>query len=144
MTEKVPDWMYRQSAVVPRRDGPDGPEVLLITSRKKRRWVLPKGVVEPSMTPPDSAAKEAWEEAGIEGTVHATPLGAYQYKKWGGTCSVEVFAMTVTTEGAQWPEAHFRDREWVSLEEARRRLDENDLKAIIDGLRQPPAKTVTE
>jgi len=134
MTDKVPDWMYRQSAVIPRRDGKHGPEVLLITSRKKKRWVLPKGVVESGMTPPASAAKEAWEEAGIEGTVDETALGTYDYKKWGGTCTVEVFAMTAVTEAADWPEAHFRDREWVSLDEARRRVDENGLKVIIDGL----------
>ncbi len=40
---RVPEWMYRQSAVIPRRDGTGGPELLLITSRKKKRWVLPKG-----------------------------------------------------------------------------------------------------
>ena len=134
MTETVPDWMYRQSAVIPCREGPDGPEVLLITSRKKKRWVLPKGVVDPGMTPPASAAKEAWEEAGIEGTVDETPLGTYQYDKWGGTCTVQVFAMTAVTEAANWPEAHLRDREWVTVEVARRRLDEDGLKAIIDGL----------
>ena len=49
MTER-PDWMYRQSAVVPYRAGADGLELLLITSRKGTRWVLPKGVVEPGMT----------------------------------------------------------------------------------------------
>lgn len=134
---RVPEWMYRQSAVIPRRDGTGGPELLLITSRKKKRWVLPKGVVDPGMTPPASAAKEAWEEAGITGIVDETPLGAYQYEKWGGTCTVEVFAMAVATQAEDWPEARFRDREWVSVEEAQRRVDEDDLKAIIGRLRRP-------
>lgn len=134
MTDKVPEWMYRQSAVIAWRQGDDGPEILLITSRKKKRWVLPKGVVDPGMTPPASAAKEAWEEAGIKGTVDETPLGIYRYDKWGGTCSVEVFAMTGVTEAPYWPEATFRDREWVSLDEARRRVDEDGLKGIISDL----------
>ena len=134
MNEKAPDWMYRQSAVIPLRDGDNSPKLLLITSRKRKRWVLPKGVVEPGMSPPASAAKEAWEEAGIKGTVDETPLGTYDYEKWGGTCTVEVFVMTDVTEGAIWAEAHFRDREWVSQEEARRRIDEDGLKRIIKTL----------
>lgn len=72
----VPEWMYRQSAVIPYRFGADGLEVLLITSRKRKRWVLPKGVVEPGMTPAGSAEKEAFEEAGIEGRVDDRPLGS--------------------------------------------------------------------
>lgn len=143
MTGTVPEWMYRQSAVIPVREGGDaGPDVLLITSRKKKRWVLPKGVVDPGMTPAASAVKEAWEEAGIEGTVGETPLGTYRYAKWGGTCTVEVFVMTGVTEAEDWPEAAFRDREWVSVDEARRRVDEDGLKAILDALsirRQPCA-----
>ena len=64
---QVPAWMYRQSAVIPYRKRPNGLEVLLVTSRKGTRWVLPKGVVEPGMTPAASAAREALEEAGIRG-----------------------------------------------------------------------------
>ena len=48
----LPDWIYRQSAVLPYRQGPDGLEVLLVTSRKRSRWVLPKGIVEPGLTAP--------------------------------------------------------------------------------------------
>jgi 8-oxo-dGTP pyrophosphatase MutT (NUDIX family) len=131
MTNKVPDWMYRQSAVIPYRHGIDGLEVLLITSRKRKRWVLPKGVVEPGMTPADSAAKEAFEEAGIEGTVDGRPLGSYRYRKWGGTCTVEVFAMRVAEETAGWPEADIRTREWVPLADAAGRVEEADLKRMI-------------
>jgi 8-oxo-dGTP pyrophosphatase MutT (NUDIX family) len=134
VTQKVPEWMYRQSAVIPYRFGANGFEVLLITSRKRKRWVLPKGVVEPGMTPADSAVKEAFEEAGIEGCVDDRPLGAYQYRKWGGTCSVEVFAMRVTRESYAWPEADFRTREWIPVAEAAGRVDEAELKEMIAGL----------
>jgi len=129
---KVPDTMYRQSAVIPWRRTDDGITVLLITSRKKKRWVLPKGVVETGMTPAASAAKEAMEEAGIAGRIQDEPLGTYHYQKWGGTCTVEVFAMKVTEELNTWPEDKFRTREWVSLSKARRRVDEAELKAIFD------------
>ncbi len=131
MTENVPEWMYAQSAVIPYRYGTDGLEVLLITSRKRKRWVPPKGVVEPGMTPAASAAKEAAEEAGIKGSVDDRPLGAYQYRKWGGTCTVEVFAMRVTEEFDDWPESDSRTREWMAPEEAGKRVDEEELKAIL-------------
>jgi phosphohistidine phosphatase len=78
---KVPVWMFRQSAVIPYRRGPNGLEVLLVTSRKGKRWVLPKGVVEPDLTPAVSAEKEAMEEAGVRGAVDDEPLGTYEYRK---------------------------------------------------------------
>ena len=58
---KYPTLIYRQSAVLPYRMRDGDPEVLLISSRKGTRWVLPKGIVEPGLTPPESAAKESRE-----------------------------------------------------------------------------------
>lgn len=126
--------MYRQSAVIPYRQRDDGLEILLITSRKGRRWVPPKGVVEPNLSPPQSAAQEALEEAGIRGMVDEVPLGTYAYEKWGGVCEVEVFAMKVTDELADWPEAAFRKREWMPSLEARDRLTEDGLKTLVEAL----------
>lgn len=129
---KAPDWMFRQSAVMPyRRDNSDL-EVLLVTSRKGKRWVLPKGVVERGMTAEDSALKEALEEAGIRGSVKGRALGTYRYRKWRGVCTVEVFAMAVEKELPTWPECAVRKRKWHSIEDARKRLDEPELKAIVD------------
>jgi 8-oxo-dGTP pyrophosphatase MutT (NUDIX family) len=129
---RVPEWMYRQSAVIPYRRAPSGLEVLLVTSRKGTRWVLPKGVVEPDLSAAASAAKEALEEAGVRGAIDDEPLGTYQYQKWGGTCTVQVFAMEVEEEVADWPEANTRRRAWLSFDDARRRVDEAALRQIFD------------
>ncbi len=131
---KFPNWIYRQSAVLPyrRRDG--DLQVLLITSRNGKRWVLPKGIVEPGMTPPDSAAKEAEEEAGVEGAVSDIGLGRYAQKKWGGTCKIEVFPMRVTAENAQWPESEIRQRVWLSLDSAAKRVENAKLRKILERL----------
>ena len=131
---KRPDWFYRQSAVLPYRVSYGVPDVLLITSRKRKRWILPKGVVEPDLTPLESAVKEALEEAGIEGDVSPNGLGTYSYEKWGGVCTVEVFLMAVRTEFENWPEATFRRRDWMSFEVAAERVDEAELKKLILGL----------
>lgn len=128
-----PDYYYRQSAVIPFRQRRAGIEVLMITSRKKRRWIVPKGVVEPDLSPAASAVKEASEEAGIRGRVLPDPLGTYEYEKWGGTCVVEVYAMAVEQVLERWPE-EFRGREWVDLARAAERAREPALKEIIAGL----------
>ncbi len=134
MTTKLanlPDWIYRQSAVLPYRREADEVQVLLVTSRKGKRWVLPKGIVEPGLTAAESAAKEAQEEAGVQGTVTKDSLGKYRYKKWGGTCRVEVYPMEVTGEVNDWPESETRKREWMSLADAAKRIDQKDLKKIL-------------
>ncbi len=135
-----PDWVYRQSAVLPyrRRDG--DLEVLLITSRGGRRWVLPKGIVEPGMTAPASAAKEAREEAGVEGAVSERSLGSYRQDKWGGTCRIKVFPMRVTSELEDWAEAKIRRREWLPLGTAIERVDGKKLRRILRSLPERLAK----
>ncbi len=135
-----PDWVYRQSAVLPyrRRDG--DLEVLLITSRSGRRWVLPKGIVEPGMTAPVSAAKEAREEAGVGGAVSQRSLGKYRQDKWGGTCRIEVFPMRVTAESEDWPESGIRRREWLPLSAAIERVEGKKLRRILGSLPKQLAK----
>jgi phosphohistidine phosphatase len=133
MAQLRPDYFYTQSAVIPYREREGGPQVLLITSRKKRRWVIPKGVKEPDLTPQASAAKEALEEAGIEGCISERPIGSYRYRKWGGICTVQVFVMAVARERETWEEP-YRDREWVSLETAISRIDEDRLKDLLRSL----------
>ena len=113
---RKPDWYYRQSAAVPwRRRSHGGLEVLLVTTRKKKRWILPKGIVEPNLTPAASAAAEAWEEAGVRGIPDERPLGSYLHGKWGGTCTVEVFPFRVDAVMEHWPEQSFRERRWADL-----------------------------
>ncbi len=131
---KLPSWIYTQSAILPFRRRGDDLEVLVITSRKGTRWILPKGIVEPGMTAAASAAKEAMEEAGVAGRVLEKSLGQYGYRKWGGTCEVEVFPMEVTTQHEDWPESTFRRRAWVSLEEAAERLDHDKLRELLHRL----------
>ena len=135
---KTPDWMFRQSAVIPCRYGTKGLEVLLVTSRRTKRWVPPKGIVERGMSAAESAAKEALEEAGVEGRVDDHLLGTYEYEKWRGTCTVHVYAMEVSKELTDWPESAVRTREWMSVKEAARRVDEDALKEILKGLSNQP------
>ncbi len=129
-----PDWIYRQSGVIPYRYKDGDIEVMLITSRKGKRWVIPKGIVEPHLTPQDSAAQEAWEEAGLVGRVSSQAIGSYRYDKWGGTCQVEVFLLQVETVLATWPEVNLRSRQWFPPAEAASRVDEQQLQQILQAV----------
>ena len=130
----------RQVAALPWRRGPDGIEILLVTSRETRRWVTPKGGRMAGKTDAEAAAQEALEEAGIEGVTGETPLGTFRYLKvlkrraprW---CVVSVYALEVTAEHRDWQEREERERVWVSRDEAVRRVDEPDLKALIAAFR---------
>lgn len=125
-----PDWFYRQSAIIPYRFRDGDLEILLISNRRKSRWIVPKGVKEPHLSAVDSAAKEAMEEAGIRGRVSAKSIGSYKYEKWGGTCTVEVFLMEVRKILDKWLEDD-RDRKWLSPKRAADRVDEPKLKRLL-------------
>ena len=133
MSESEP--VYAQSAVVPFRRVEGALEVLLITSRSRKRWLVPKGLLEPDMTPAESAAKEALEEAGVRGRTNEASIGEFSYKKWGGRCVVEVFPMEVTEELDDWDEKDERERRWVTLDEAVELVDRKGLRRILRGLR---------
>jgi phosphohistidine phosphatase len=130
---KRPDHFYRQSGVIPIRKRKGKLELLMVTSTKKKHWIIPKGVKEPHLSPKASAIKEAWEEAGIRGKVSKPAIGTYRYRKWGRTCTVQVFVMEVRKVFRDWEES-FRDRKWFSHREAQRRVKVKDLRQIVHRL----------
>lgn len=121
---------FDQAAVVPVRDGLIG----LITSSNGKRWVVPKGQIDPGHTAREAASIEAWEEAGWLGMLGVEPIGYYTYRKDGRDRNVLVFLMDVTDERDQWPEASIRCREWLSVEDAVQRIGEPGLQEIVRGL----------
>ncbi|MBZ4219578.1 MAG: NUDIX hydrolase [Chlorobium sp.] len=119
--------VFRQSGVIPVLDN----RVVLITSKKSERWVIPKGHVEKGLTPAESAAKEAYEEAGLIGVVHHKEAGQYQYIKFGKLFSVQVYPLFIETILDEWDEMHDRQRKLVTPSEAMKMLCHEDLKQII-------------
>jgi len=135
-----PDHWYRQSAAAPVRIVDGRIEVLLVTSLRSGRWILPKGIVERDMTPAQSAAKEAWEEAGVHGEPDIHSLGMFETSKWGGVCSVEVFRMDVTKIADQWPESDKRKRKWFALADAIREVHPDGAAQILQKIALPPLR----
>lgn len=131
-----------QVAALCHRQGPEGLEILLITSRDTGRSVLPKGWPIAGLDARDSAVQEAWEEAGvIPGTIGREPIGTYGYDKRlrGGVpvpCETTVFPVAVKALAEEYPEAAERSREWVTPEVAAQRVQEPRLKELLRNL--PP------
>ncbi len=128
---KKPAGYYKQSAVIPYRIKNHRIEIVMITSRSGNRWVVPKGVIEPNLLPSESAAKEALEEAGVEGIFSPTAVGKYKYQKWGGVCKVQVFLMRVTKIHNDWAEKALRTRRWMSPEEACGHIRKKKLRKLV-------------
>ncbi|MCG8026041.1 MAG: histidine phosphatase family protein [Candidatus Thiodiazotropha endolucinida] len=130
-----PAYYYKQSSVIPYRIEEGEVEILVVMSSKRKHWVLPKGISEPALSLQDSAAKEALEEAGVEGEVAEAPIGAYSYEKWGAECTVSVYPMKVTRElpEKEWEERH-RGREWLAPKQAMKRVKQAELKPMIQAL----------
>ena len=130
---------YQVAAIPIRRTADGAVEVLLVTSRETRRWVVPKGWPWRETADHDAAAGEAWEEAGIRGRANPTSIGSYTYDKRRHdevrTLKVMVYLLVVTEEAARWPEYEQRQRAWFSPTAAAELVAEPELKALLSGLK---------
>jgi 8-oxo-dGTP pyrophosphatase MutT (NUDIX family) len=126
-----------QYAALPwRRRADGGLEVLLITSRETRRWVIPKGWPIKGLGSKKSAAREAFEEAGVTGDMGKRKLGEYHYDKRLRTGRVQhvrvtVYPLQVQVEAEAWPEQGQRDKLWTSVDEAAPLVIEPELRDLI-------------
>ena len=126
-----------QYAALPYRPtGTSGTEVMLVTSRGRQRWIIPKGWPHSGRAPCDSAAREAFEEAGVLGLVGRRSLGLFRYKKRlkkgrVAVCDVHVFPLHVARQRPQWPEKNQREIKRVSVQEAAKAVQNARLREII-------------
>jgi 8-oxo-dGTP pyrophosphatase MutT (NUDIX family) len=144
-----PDQTRLQVAALPyRRRGSDGLEVMLVTSRETKRWVIPKGWPAAGLKPHAAAEREAYEEAGLVGRIGEAAIGCYAYEKRlkarrTVTCMVDVFPFEVRRQLKQWPEKAEREGRWFSPEKAAEAVAEPDLAALIRRLGEVVADPLT-
>jgi 8-oxo-dGTP pyrophosphatase MutT (NUDIX family) len=117
----------QQAAAIPLQRG----QVCLVTSTGGKRWVIPKGCMEPGKTAGEVALQEAWEEAGLVGALEPEPVGSYLYEKYGNLYHVIVFLMHVTEAAEDWPERTMRQRCWLSPTQALVRVEDRGLRELL-------------
>jgi 8-oxo-dGTP pyrophosphatase MutT (NUDIX family) len=120
------EWV-NQAGVIPVLDG----RVCMVTSSSRRRWVFPKGQIEVGHTPAEAALLEAWEEAGVVGTLDPEPVGNYVYEKFERQHHVLLYRLKVIEVRDNWPERGLRDRAWLTVEEAMERIEEPGLRELL-------------
>jgi len=118
----------RQAAAIPIRNN----KICLITSSNGKRWVIPKGLIDPGHTAAETALNESWEEAGIVGVLSQEPVGSYLYTKLGNTYHVIVFLLQVSEAAEDWPERELRQRVWVSIDRALEQIEDIGLRELIE------------
>lgn len=127
-----------QYAALPYRFTPSAAlEILLVTSRRSKRWIIPKGWPIKGLRPAKSAAREAFEEAGVTGKVGTRSLGLFNYEKLleedgiEVNCEVKVFPLLVKRQSETWPEFQQRLVQWVDAGKAVSMIKEPELKKLV-------------
>jgi len=111
-------------------------QVMLITSRRTRRWIIPKGWPMEGLKPQEAAAREAVEEAGIIGQIADRPIGSYRYLKHlkgEQTMAIQVivFPFQVEDRLPAFKEQGQRTVAWFGYQEAASRITEPSLGRLI-------------
>lgn len=126
----------RQCAALCWRERAGGIEILLITGRASGQWIIPKGWPMLARTLAQAAVQEAWEEAGVRGTVGKAPVGTYGYTKTrpaseDARIEVTVFDLQVSSEATDFPEVGQRDKSWMTPKAAAETVTNKELAAVI-------------
>ena len=111
-------------------------QILLVTSRRSKRWIVPKGWPIDGATPARTALQEAWEEAGVTGKATGLSIGVYSYNKDVGdtanlACLAVLYPVEVKSLAKSYPERGQRRRRWVSRKKAARLVAEPELSRLL-------------
>jgi 8-oxo-dGTP pyrophosphatase MutT (NUDIX family) len=119
-------------------------QVLLITSRRRKRWIVPKGWPMDGKTPAQTALTESWEEAGVRGTASDECIGVYSYARLREgedtvPCLAMLYPVKVKSLKKKFPEVRDRRRKWVSRKKAAKMVAEKELSRLLLGFSPPKA-----
>src|SRR5580698_3395645 len=136
-TRSKPTEIVQVAALPVKLNDAGNPEVLLLTSRETKRWIIPKGWPMKGREPWEAAAQEALEEAGVVGRPRKKPIGSYVYFKRQtahfDVCRVDVYVLAFTEQRKTWREKGQREAKWFGLGEAATLVEEPGLiKLLLD------------
>ncbi len=122
-----------------RWDKSDKLRVLMVTSRDRGRWVIPKGWMMDGKKPWHAAEIEALEEAGAVGFISKKSIGCFHYdKRYEGKssvpCRVTLYPLIVERLKRRWKERDERKRHWFSPAKAAKLVEEKELARLLKSL----------
>lgn len=138
LQKQTADSAAREVGALPWRIGVDRSlEILLITSRQRDRWTLPKGLPAEERTAVRSAALRAFEQVGIIGRTHPVAVGGYSYVRSRANGAsrqghVTVFSLHVKGTLISWPERKHVKRRWFGVGEAAQLVAEPELAGLLE------------
>ena len=132
---------FDQSGVIPYRKKNGKVEVLLVTSIRRKNWIIPKGFIEYHLTPFQSAKKEAFEEAGVRGGNATKILGSYTVRKNGSELLTKIYSMKVTRIYKDYPEKNLRKRKWLAVPDAAKKVSVPEISRMIRKLGRKPKRS---
>ncbi|MDO8550899.1 MAG: NUDIX hydrolase [Ignavibacteria bacterium] len=134
------EFNFHQSGVIPYRRKNGELQVLLITSMKRKKWILPKGYIEFNLSPFESAKKEAYEEAGVIGANETVEVGSFRIKRSIGVCDIKVYSMEVIEVLDDYPDKELRKRKWFSVKDAADNISIPEVSGMILSLNEKVRK----
>jgi len=99
----------------------------LLVNTTSGKWTFPKGRLEPRMTGSETAALEAWEEAGVKGRIEEDFFSSYvDYKRSLGsdarTRELVIAAYLMEVQSTVKPQESGRNPRWFSAQDAKKQL----------------------
>ncbi len=109
--------------------------LLFVTSQRRGRWILPKGLIQSGESHKQCCKREAFEEAGVSGEFFRDyPITVGVGKATGKSVqyiAVTYYPLLVNQQAKKWPEDENRQRHWALLENAMRLTDREDMRQVI-------------
>jgi len=119
-----------QIAVIPFRKQQGKLEILMISTRKEKRWTVPKRFYSGHNNLQKAAAITVLHEAGLKGRLSTSSIGTFIYLKKDSPCRVHVFVMEVDKLEKKWPQRD-RKRHWTPLSKATKQVKEEQLSRLL-------------
>jgi ADP-ribose pyrophosphatase YjhB (NUDIX family) len=95
--------------------------ILLISKKRSKKWGIPKGRVNASLSFGETAAKEAFEEAGVMGRISPNCIGMFRATKGNPTpqhIEVWIYLLEMDETVLDWPEKETRQIRWAPCKTA--------------------------
>ena len=109
----------------------DTRSIIMITSRGKKEWIMPKGNIKKKCGKVKSALEEAYEEAGIIGKINENRFFDIKIIKGKKKYKLRLYYFEVEEMLEDWPESEQRSRKKVRAKKAIKFIKHKGLKRCL-------------